>query len=371
MTDYSWWIKALDIGKGRELTRDQQIALGVSEDAPQAGFFRKRAHKDGPYVPVAIWSMEGGMVALVGDQPQDPGEIWTFCSRWPISEDVYRAVTAGGAWPDEPPAPVATNARPVSDDPFDQLNHEFASEKEQAEAFLKKPITTQEQADMAAVWSKRLATIAKKATDLHKVAKQPHLDAGRAVDDRWRDLKEAPDVLSKRLKRHLDAFLQEQDRIERERQRLAQIEADRIRREAEEAARKVAEAERLQREAETRAAAAPDEGVATLFGKEAEREADRMDAEREAARANAERLARQAADAEREAEARNANAGRTGAKVALRTFVSARIVDYDAALMALKDRPEIRELVETLANRAVKAGVDLPGVEKVEERRAA
>ncbi|MGO7998165.1 hypothetical protein ACC734_38115, partial [Rhizobium ruizarguesonis] len=55
--------------------------------------------------------------------------------------------------------------------PFEALELEFASEKEQAEAFMKKTITTQAEADRAAIWSKRLSTIAKKATDLHKVEK--------------------------------------------------------------------------------------------------------------------------------------------------------------------------------------------------------
>ncbi len=38
---------------------------------------------------------------------------------------------------------------------------------------------------------------------------------------------------------------------------------------------------------------------------------------------------------------------------------------------ALKDRPEIRECVETLANRAAKSGVELPGMTISTEQRAA
>ena len=371
--DYAYWTKGLAIGKGRRLSKDEARSMNTTTE-PQPGFYRKRS-KDGPDVPVAIWHAGGQLVARAGKDPAEPDDIWTWCCDWPISEQEWRDVAEGGKpWPDEPPAPaLGHNAPPPTGDPLLDLKNEFAAEKETAEAFLKKPITTQQQADQAAVWSKRLSLIAKKATDLHKVEKQPHLDAGRAVDDRWRDLKEEPDALSKRLKRHLDDFLREQARLEEERQRKARAEADRIRREAEEAAAKAAAAERAaEEERQRREREAQDAGkVGTLFTAEVDEAAKQQEAERAARAAEIERLQRQAAEAEREAEARNANAGRTGAKVALRTFVSARIVDYDAALAALKNRPEIRDVVEALANRAVKSGVDLPGVERVEEKRAA
>ncbi|MBZ3696033.1 hypothetical protein J1W56_25705, partial [Phyllobacterium sp. R2-JL] len=141
---------------------------------------------------------------------------------------------------------------------------------------------------------------------------------------------------------HMDAYLLEEQRKERERQAVAQREADRIRREAEEAARKA-------------------QDVSTNPN-------DPVDL---AAKANAEQLAKEAAEAEREAQARNATAGRTGSRVSLRTFVSARITDYDKALVALKDHPEMKALVEQLANRAIRSGHDLAGVERFEEQRAA
>lgn len=328
---YAWWTKALELGRGRELTREQMQGLNITTD-PQPGFYRKR-NDGGRDIPVAIWFDERGLVAVAGDNPINPVDIWTWVCRWPVSEKVWNEVADNGKpWPDDAPTPPKTHNLPS--DPHEALTVEFAGEKEMAEAFLKTPITTQERADQAAVWSKRIAAIAKKATDLHKVEKQPALDAGRAVDDKWRALKDEPDALSKRLKRHLDDFLREQQRLELERQRKARDEADRIRRQAEEAA----------------LAAAPDDEVA---------------------KANADRLQQEAADAERDAKARNATAGRTGARVALRTYYVGEITDYDALLAALKDRAEIREAVQSLANRAATSGVDLPGMKIVEERRAA
>ncbi|PWJ88424.1 hypothetical protein C8D77_111147 [Mesorhizobium loti] len=365
MTDqYAKWRQLLKLAGGdcRELTRDQLALVGVSVDSPESGFYRNRAFKGGELLPVAIWrDAAGATICLQGGKEADADKVWNYACRNPITEALYHSVLAGGAWPDEPPTVAKDHNQPSkTGDVHKDLTAELAAEKEMAEAFLKKPITTQEQADQSAIWSKRLAAIAKKATDLHRVEKQPSLDEGRKVDDKWRDLKEQPAELSKRLKRHMDAFLQEQDRIEQERQRKAREEADKIRREAEDAARKVAEAERAAIDAATAG------GVAASFEAEAALEADRQAKQREA-----EKLAQQAADAERETQARNANAGRTGARVALRTFVSARVVDYEKALLALKDHPEMKTLVEQLANRAVKAGLEVAGVERMEEKRAA
>lgn len=276
------------------------------------------------------------MVAKADQRMVTADDIWTWCCDWPIGEEEYRAVAERGeAWADEPPSPAPIGHNQPSD-LYKALALEFEAEQEMAIAFLSKPITTQDEADKAAVWAKKIAAIAKKATDLHKVEKQPHLDAGRAVDDKWRQLKEEPDELSKRLKRHLDAFLQGQMRKERERQEAARREEDRLRREAEEAARKA-------------------------------------DAGDQSARDETERLQREADAKAKEAEARNAQAGRTGAKVSLRTFVSAHVTDYYAAAKALLDanHSEFKATIDQLANRAVRAGAALNGVERVEEQRAA
>ncbi|ASS53113.1 hypothetical protein E0H39_03160 [Rhizobium leguminosarum bv. viciae] len=330
---WTWWQNAL------------AGTIGPIHDGdPQQGYYRTR-FKDKPWEPVAIWFEDGKWHAMRGDRQVDASDIWTWCCRNPITYEAYTKAIEGAGWDDEPEAPAIGHNLPS--DPFEALQIEFAAEREQAEAFMKKPITTQAEADRAAIWSKRLSTIAKKATDLHKVEKQPHLDAGRNVDNKWRELKEEPDAISKKLKRHMDAFLQEEARKERERQAAARLEADRIQREAD-AARVAAEKAAAKNDNDAAAVAAQNNAIA-----------------------EAERLAAQAAQAERDAQARNASAGRTGAKVSLRTFVFAEITDFDALLMALKDRAEIKEVVETLANRAARSGVKLAGMAIRSEQRAA
>lgn len=320
--DYVYWTNAL------------AGTLGPVHDGdPQCGFYRRRLFKEGPFVPVAIWRGDDGMIALVDGKSVDASDLWTWVCDKPITEAEYHKVMGGEGWSDEPRAASVPSNMPS--DPCDALAVEWAGEKEVAAEILATPIATKDQADQAAVWTKRAANIGKKATDLHKVEKQPALDESRRVDDKWRDLKDEPADFTKRVKRHLDAYLQEEARKERERQAEAQREADRIRREAEEAA-----------------AAAAKDGNAD-------------------AAAEAERLEAEAKQAERDAQARNASAGRTGAKVSLRTFTFATITDFDALLLALKDRPEIRDCVETLANRAAKSGVELPGMSIQQEQRAA
>lgn len=324
---WAWWQAALEGNFGP-----------MHEGLPEQGYYRTR-FKGGQWEPVAIWYEDDQWWAMRGDRMVAADEAWNFCRTHPVTYEAYQKAIEGAGWDDEPPAPAIGHNLPS--DPHEALKLEYEAEKELAAELLKKEVKTEDQASQIAILSKRIAAVTKKATDLHKVEKQPHLDAGRAVDEKWRYLKEDPADLSKRLKRHLDAFLLEQQRLERERQEAARREEERLRREAEEAARKVAEADQ------------------------------QSEAERQAAIDRARQLEQEAAAKAKEAEAKNASAGRTGARVSLRTFVEPKITDYDALLMALKDRPEIREVVESLAKRAAKSGVSLPGMEIVEIQRAA
>ncbi len=335
--DESFWQAALDnpgeIGK----------SLPVSDGDYHYGFFRVRK-KDGPWEPVCFFVPEGedNFVALRnGAFVKDIGSLWIWAVREPITHEAYENAIDGKGWEDEPPTrPIMSDDNLKEADDLDALRIEYLGEKELAEEFLKTPIKTQADADRASIWAKRLSEIAGKAEAFHKVEKAPSLAEGRRVDEKWRELKEDPKALSTKLKRHQDAWLNEQARIEQERQRKAREEAERIRRAAEDAERKAAET------------------------------TGQSDADAALARNEAERLAEQAKEAARQAEARAVTAGRTGAKTSLRTFVSAEITDYDALLMALKDREEIKEIVQSLANRAAKAGVALAGMKIVEERRA-
>ena len=354
--NYDWWRQALKLAGGeyRELTREQLLLLGPSADTPESGFFRNRPFKDAPLVPVAIWrDAAGNTICLQNGQEAEADKVWNYACRNPITEALYHSVLAGGAWPDEPPAVAKEHNLPAkSGDLHTDLTAELTAEKETVEGFLRKAITTQQQADQAGVWAKRLAGIATKADEQFTIEKRPWLDGGNAVDDKWRDLRTDSKELAKKLKKHGEAWLKELDRQETIRQQEARATADRIKREAE-AAQRSAEA------AKVAVGPTASTGVASSFSAEAEREADR--------------LAQRAADAERDAQARPVFAGRTGAKVSLHTYWIANITDYDALVLAVKDDPEVRQAVEKVAARIARnKDATLPaGMERIPDKRAA
>lgn len=342
---WAYWSKALAIGSGRQLTRDQMRDMAATTE-PQLGFYRMR-NKDGKDRAVAIGLIGKVLTAWVdGDtsrkngEPIRPEDIWTYCCSWPISHELYEAVSdRGEAWPDDGPARRIGDNLP--DDPHEAAKIEFEGEREAAEEILAKPIVTQNDADRAAVASKRLAELHGKVDKMFRAEKDPIVVAGREVDEKFR-WREEPKLLSIRLKRAQDNFLIEQKRIEEERQRKARAEAEKLQREAEEKARKAADEARR---------ASPEE--------------------QERLKREADHAATLAAAKEREAQAQKVSAGRTGARVSLRTFVDAEITDFDALLMALKERVEIKELVQSLANRAAKSGFELAGMKIRSEQRAA
>lgn len=334
---WAWYQAALrdqgEIGK----------SLPIHESEPQQGYFRVRRKGEG-WEPVAIYYPDDSdtLVAMRGGREvSDINALWVWCCRNPVTYDAYMAAIDGKGWEDEPVAAPGIGDNSADADPFDALNIEYLGEKELAEEFMQSPVTTQAQADRVAIWAKRLTAIKTKAEGLHKVEKQPFLDAGRAVDDKWRDLKTEPDELALKLKAHIKPFLQEQIRAEEERQRKAREEADRARRAAEDAARKAAES-----------------------GQQSERE-------REAALAEADRQAAAARAAEAKAEARKVNAGRTGARVSMRIEKVGVVIDYAAAaaaLVAMRHKDMI-EIIDKLAQRAAKAGIPFAGMEVREEER--
>lgn len=101
-------------------------------------------------------------------------------------------------------------------------------------------IETEEQAGKLNDFITQARAAMKAIEDDRKAAKKPHLDAGAAVDGRFKTLTTPLDTLIGKLKRPLAAYLAEKQRAEdarkaaeREAARKAQEEADRLRREAE------------------------------------------------------------------------------------------------------------------------------------------
>lgn len=174
-----------------------------------------------------------------------------------------------------------------------------------------------------------------------KAEKQPHLDAGKAVDDAWKPLTAAADRVVEVAKAALTPFLMAQEKAKRERE----AEARRI---ADEAA---AEARRLAAEADGSLAAAK---------------------ARDAAIEASESAQAKAAAAEREkAGAKGAGMART---VSLRTTWRAEVTDRKALLthIVTTRHADFSAWLDEWAAREVRAGArGLPGVSVWEEKVAA
>jgi hypothetical protein len=68
--------------------------------------------------------------------------------------------------------------------------------------------------------------------------------------------------------------------------------------------------------------------------------------------------------------ARRPRAGTRGRAMTLKTVKRAQIDDYDACWTFFKDAPEMRDLVQSLANRVIRTGMTVPGTTVVTEEMA-
>lgn len=335
-----------------------------------SGFWRIKGADTKPDWPMAIWprNEDRYLNVQIGRNLFHTGtEQWesTVGAGWTkaiaVPEEDYRSALETGRWPDGKHARQMDQSERLGlsgksgdmghnlpDDPFERAKMELEALREESTGLLAGKIDSAEKADRCAMIAKKAKTLANTIETLRKAEKQPWIDGGKAVDDKHNPYKAEAEGWADKAKRAADPWLREQARLEQERQKKAREEAERQRREAEEAA---AEARRVAEQAE-RAAGGENDAEAA---QEAARAAEEAEAKIAAAR-----------EAEDAAKAQKVSAGTTGAKLKQVKVVSAKIVDFDKLLLALKGREEIRELVEKLANRAAKAGVALDGMEIVE-----
>lgn len=169
------------------------------------------------------------------------------------------------------------------------------------------------------------------AEAVRKAEKQPHLDAGRAVDDAFRPM---ADWL-KSVKAKAAEVQKAWQTKERERRR--------------------AEKRELERQAREEA-------------KAAQARADAGDASASVELAAAEKRADAAADAAENVRVQSRGAGRA---VTLRKRTTARLVKPMQGFMAFKDHPDVTALLEKLAAAEFRAGRAPAGFERIEEEYAA
>lgn len=290
--------------------------FGPVHDAdPQAGFYRARNKKAGKDDPVAIWFNEAGEpLALRWGVGISADDVWTHACKTPITEEVYRGVIASGHWPDD--IDVPRNSGSNNPPPGAEDADEIQSAIDAALAELAKPAETQTDCDRLANHRDRLAKLYKAQEQERKDKKQPHMDAAKAVDEAYKPVLSKIEEAGNKIKKAITAWLLK-----------------------EEARRRAEALEQMKRDEEARKAAAAANQPTPQYTPVHEVERPK--------------------------------AGTTGRATALRTYKSAVITDYSAVLNYFGQTAEVKELIQSLANRAARAGIPVPGCEVKEERSAA
>lgn len=317
MADYSWWQRAL---AGGEIGSP---ALPVHDGDPQPGFYRRRTKRQGAFIPVAIWPEDGRIVALCDGEEADASEIWTYCCQHPVSEEAYRTRSFTGKWPDEDgavskslePPPAGHNNAPTDDAEIlkEQIDAASAGVADYAE------IADDAMAAKAQSLRSRLLELSGEADTKREAEKRPHLEAGRVIDAKFQPLIKAAKAAADTIRAALGAFETRKAKVA-EAARVARVEAERL------AALKASPA------TGDKAVLAPSPPVAP------------------------------------EPPPTTAIKGAYGRAATVKVVKVATVTNIDAAYGFLKTHKELVELIGKLAQRAVEAGYEVPGVEVTEKR---
>lgn len=195
---YAWWRAAVD-----------GIFGPVHDGHPQPGFYRRRKVKDGPWLPVAIWQDDETMACAVGRDmtADDVNATWIACAKHPVPEANYRAAVETGQWPDETPAEAST--RSGHNRPPQSVPELVEIEVKDALDWLAKvgEIGSKIDGDIAANRRAALLELLKRADTEREAEKRPHLEAGRAVDAKWKPIIDTARTAADRLRSALTPWL--------------------------------------------------------------------------------------------------------------------------------------------------------------------
>ncbi len=249
-------------------------------------------------------------------------EAWAYA--YPITHGTYIAVTERGeGWPDVDDTVAAQIGRrrghnmPPPEDELTLLREQIEAAEAGAKQYA--TITDDVTAQRAQSLRARLLELGRTAEKRREAEKRPHFEAGKAVDIRWRPLFEAATAAANAIRKAISGWETAKLASEREVARIAAEAA------AAEAARKLA-AEYAPADLNRWAATPPPPSASVVKG----------------------------------------GYGRA-ASVKLVKVVTG-VTDHVALYTFLAPAPELRELMLKLAQRAVNAGQDVPGV-SVEEQR--
>jgi hypothetical protein len=131
----AWWTRALAYYTRNGSMRGCDQAGVRIDDEPQAGFYKRRLVKNGPWVAARIWldaeldedgalASEERMRCEVGGTERDAADQWSYLSSHPISRGDYEFMLADQRWC-EANAPNEPLARPGEPIDFNKLDLQF------------------------------------------------------------------------------------------------------------------------------------------------------------------------------------------------------------------------------------------------------
>ena len=301
----------------RRAVAGEQVLLHDGE--PNAGFYRVRRNGSQASA-VAYWRDTKSNILRCHVNGVDVAENvafeqWPYAAREPVTHEVYKARIDTGKWPDMDDAAFATlpSSREVIGN--NQPPDEMALLKEQIEsasAGIKayEKITSDEMQAKAQSLRARLLELGGDADKKRDKEKRPHLEAGRIIDKKWKPLVEMAEGAANMIRAAMRGWENEKDR--RAREAAAKAEANNVAREAAGLA--------------PTPVPTPDAAPAPIVK------------------------------------------GAYGRAASVRIVKVAVIVDQLAVYKAFADRQDVKDLLQKLAQKAIDAGFDVPGVQVKTER---
>lgn len=238
---FSAWRAALASGK----------PVAYERGSPTAGYYRVRDRNQDRSLrwdACAIWKEDGRWFCMRTGPRRAPieadeiEELFANCNSTPISFELWTLINEGGAWPEQ----IATVQTAADLPPHEAAAARLKAQQDAARAWALaiggKP-TTQEDADRAANYAAEFTKIEGRAEKAREAEKQPFLESGRLVDEKWIPTREGAKAAKLWAKRLSDDFAKAETA-----RRKAEADAENAKRQAEFAAKQAEETARAANE---------------------------------------------------------------------------------------------------------------------------
>jgi hypothetical protein len=280
------------------------------------------------WTPIAYFMIDGVLEGTIGDRDMTGTEVidnWTWCCRYPITEDLYRAVAERGEpWPDLQTVPAANREVEKTDNaaPAEMTDTDYAVAITNAIQVSVKVVTNEIEAAQALGSKNRIAELRLAAEKAGKALYQPLYNEYKKIYETWAPVVTLAAAAEKKLNTAILTFRESERR--------------RVIKEAEEATAKQSAIDEANEKAAQLAISRGEPEPAPVIPEEAPPAAPPAPAPVVP------------------------TYGRRKLKEEEKWFLD-EITDYDAVYAYFKDHEPMKAFLKTMAGTAVKAGQTVPG----------